>query len=229
MLKSLAGEIDESYSLTITSSGETTISAKTSIGLSYGLTTFTQLFYEHSAGGVYSPLIPVTITDAPKFVHRGLNMDVSRNWFAIADIKRMIDAAAYNKMNRFHLHATDGQSWPLQIPALPELATKGAYRADLSYSPAQIKDLQYYSALQGVQLYIETDMPGHTSSIAYSHPELIASFNVQPDWGTYAAEPPSGTLKLNSTAVTTFLETLFGDLFPRSANTPPTTTPAAMK
>jgi hexosaminidase len=58
-------------------------------------------------------------------------------------------------------------------------------------------------------------MPGHTSSIAYSHPELVASFNVQPNWDTYAAEPPSGTLKLNSPAVYDFLGTLWKDLLPR--------------
>jgi hexosaminidase len=58
-------------------------------------------------------------------------------------------------------------------------------------------------------------MPGHTSSIHFSHPDLIASFNIQPDWSTYAAEPPSGTLKLNSSAVSRFLEDLFDDLLPR--------------
>jgi hexosaminidase len=142
-------------------------------------------------------------------------MDVARNWFATSDIKRMIDAAGYTKFNRFHLHVTDAQSWPLEIPAIPELAAKGAYRSDLTYSPAQVRDIQYYGALQGVQVYLEIDMPGHTSSIWYSNPDLIASFNKQPDWNTYAAEPPSGTLKLNSTKVNTFLNTLLNDLLPR--------------
>jgi hexosaminidase len=215
VLKPLAGEIDESYSLTLNPSGDVSIDAASSIGLVHGLTTFTQLFYKHSKGGVYTPYAPVTIQDAPKFVHRGINMDVARNWFYISDIKRMIDAASYNKFNRFHLHITDGQSWPLEIPALPELSAKGAYRSDLTYNPAQLRDLQHYGALQGVEVYLEIDMPGHTSSIWYSNPELIASFNKQPNWDTYAAEPPSGTLKLNSTKVYDFLTTLFTDLLPR--------------
>ena len=66
-----------------------------------------------------------------------------------------------------------------------------------------------------MQLITEIDMPGHTSSIAYSRPELIAAFNMQPDWATYAAEPPSGTLKLNSPAVDTFLQDLLDDVLPR--------------
>jgi hypothetical protein len=36
-------------------------------------------------------------------------MDVSRVWYAPADITRMIDALAYNKFNRLHLHITDAQ------------------------------------------------------------------------------------------------------------------------
>jgi hexosaminidase len=120
-------------------------------------------------------------------------------------------------MNRLHLHITDAQSWPLEIPALPELSEKGAYRSDFVYSPDQVTEIQRYGALQGVEVYLEIDMPGHTSSIWYSHPELVASFNIQPNWSTYAAEPPSGTLKLNSPKVYSFLETLFGDLLPRLA------------
>ena len=128
---------------------------------------------------------------------------------------RTIDAVSWNKFNRLHLHATDAQSWPIEIPALPELAEKGAYMTGLSYSPEVLAEIQEYGAYRGVQVYIETDMPGHTSSIALAYPDLITAFNVQPDWDTYSAEPPSGELKLNSPAVYDFLGTLWGDLLPR--------------
>jgi hypothetical protein len=39
---------DESYSLVLGSDGSAEISAPTAIGISYGLVTFSQLFYEHS-------------------------------------------------------------------------------------------------------------------------------------------------------------------------------------
>ncbi|KAI5244876.1 putative cytochrome 52A4 [Aureobasidium subglaciale] len=212
--KPLAGGVDESYSLSIKTDGQVTITAASSVGIAHGLTTFTQLFYKHSSGSAYTPYAPVSITDAPKFQHRGLNMDVSRVWYAPADITRMIDALAYNKFNRLHLHITDAQSWPLEIPALPMLAEKGSYREGLTYSPSTMAFIQDYGASRGVEVILEIDMPGHTSSIAYSYPELIAAFN-EKDWSTYAAEPPSGTLKLNSSAVTEFLDTLFDDLLPR--------------
>ncbi|KAF2807818.1 uncharacterized protein BDZ99DRAFT_509962 [Mytilinidion resinicola] len=217
LVNALAGDVDESYGLSLTEEGEVTITANSSIGLVRGLTTFSQLFFKTTDDCVYTNLAPVEITDAPKFSHRGLNLDVARNFFPVKDIKRMIDAMAFNKFNRFHMHATDGQSWPLEIPALPRLASQGAYESSLTYSHGDLKELQYYAALNGIEFIIEIDMPGHTSSIWHSYPELIAAFNIQPDWSTYAAEPPSGTLKLNSSDVYNFLDTLLADLLPRAA------------
>ena len=63
--------VDESYTLWMPVNGEVIITANSSIGLSYALTTFSQLFYQHSSGGSYSKLAPVVISDAPKFSHRG--------------------------------------------------------------------------------------------------------------------------------------------------------------
>ena len=215
VFKALDGELDESYNLVITECGQVTITSITSIGILHALETLTQLSYQASGGGVYVPSAPVYISDAPKFPHRGLNLDVSRAYYAPSDIMRTIDALSWNKFNRLHLHASDSQSWPLEIPALPELAKNGAYMAGLSYSPDVLAGIQEYGAYRGVQVTIETDMPGHTSSIALAYPDLIAAFNVQPDWGTYSAEPPTGQLKLNSSAVYDFLNTLWSDLLPR--------------
>lgn len=213
----LVGEVDESYTLSITKDGAVRITAASSNGVLYALETFTQLFYQHSQSTscVYTPYAPVTITDAPKFPHRGLNLDVARNYYPKDDILRTIDALAWNKFNRLHLHITDSQSWPLEIPALPDLATKGAYRKDLTYSPKDIQDIQQYGVARGIEVILEIDMPGHTASIALSDPDLITAFNIQPAWSTYANEPPSGQLKLNSPAVYAFLEKVWNDLLPR--------------
>jgi len=215
VFKPAAGSVDESYTLSMTATGKVIITATSSLGIAHGLKTFTQLFFKHSNGAVYTPLARVEIQDAPKFQHRGLNMDVARAWYPPKEILRMIDALAYNKFNRLHIHVTDAQSWPLEVPSLPELASKGAYGVGMTYDPHTLAHIQDYGAVRGVETILEIDMPGHTSSIAFSHPELIAAFNVQPNWGSYAAEPPSGTLKLNSSAVSDFLDKLFKDVLPR--------------
>lgn len=214
--KALDEQVDESYSLNIIESGQAYITAKTSYGLLHGLDTFSQLFYQHSSdSGVYTPYAPVTIKDKPKFPHRGLNLDVARSFIPKADIERTIEALALNKFNRLHLHVTDSQSWPLEIPALPDLVGKGAYATGLSYSPKDLEDIQLHGVTYGVQIILEIDTPGHTASIALAYPELITAFNIQPDWATYANEPPSGQFKLNSPEVYQFLEKLWGDLLPR--------------
>ncbi|TVY28963.1 Beta-hexosaminidase, partial [Lachnellula hyalina] len=213
--KPLAGQVDESYNISIATDGTTSITAVSYVGILHALESFIQLFYkESSSDGVYTNLAPIEISDAPKFQHRALNMDVSRNWYEVKDIKRTIDTISWNKFNILHLHMTDAQSWPIEIPSIPELAAKGAYQTGLSYSPQDIEDIQKYAISRGVEVIMEFDMPGHTSSIGYSHPELIAAFDAKP-WGTYCAEPPCGSLKLNSPAVFDFLEKLFDDVLPR--------------
>lgn len=215
ILRPGVGSVDESYTLDMTEIGEVMITGVSSIGILYGLTTFTQLFYQHTNGDTYSPLAPVHIEDAPKFPWRGLNIDTSRTFKPMDDMYRQIDALSYNKMNRLHWHVTDSQSWPLEVPALPELAKRGRYVKHQTYSPEDVEAIQAYGALLGVEVVMEVDMPGHTSSIWYSYPDLIAAFNILPYTGTYANQPPTGTLKLNSTAVYDFLQTLLADLLPR--------------
>ncbi|KAI4122937.1 MAG: hypothetical protein LQ338_005544 [Usnochroma carphineum] len=218
ILKPRAGEVNERYTLSITAAGAVEITSVSSIGILRALETFTQLFYEHSSnGGVYSPYAPVNIIDAPKFGHRGFNMDVARSYYPPSFILHTIDALSWNKFNRLHLHVTDAQSWPLDIPALPNLSIKGAYQAGLSYSREQLAQIQEYAMYRGIEVFLEIDMPGHTSAIALAYPDLITGYNVQPNWGDYAAEPPSGSLKLNSSAVYAFLHTLWEDLLPRVA------------
>lgn len=213
--KPLAGEVDESYNITINLDGTAEITAVSSIGVRHGLETFVQLFYKHSSGsGIYTNQAPIKINDAPKFAHRGLNMDVARNWYPVSDILRTIDALSMNKFNRLHIHMTDSQSWPLDVPALPKLSQKGAYQTGLSYSPADFKKMQSYAVERGVEMIVEFDMPGHTTSVGYAYPDLVAGMDAKP-WDTYCNEPPCGSLKLNSTAVSNFLSTLFADVLPR--------------
>lgn len=213
--KPLAGTVDESYSLTLNADGIARLTAVSSTGVLRGLETFSQLFYKHSVGPAwYTPYVPVSIQDAPKFPHRGILLDVARNWYPVKNILRTLDAMSYSKLNRLHIHITDSQSWPLEIPAMPELAKKGAYRSDLTYSPADIKQIQEYAIHRGIEVIIEIDMPGHIGSVAESHPELIAAYDAFP-YFWWCAEPPCGAFKLNETAVDKFLGKLFDDLLPR--------------
>lgn len=213
--KPLAGDVDESYNLTLSENGHAKLTAVSSTGVLHGLETFNQLFYKHSGGPFwYTPFVPLEIRDFPKFPHRGILMDVARNWFPVKDILRTLDAMSWSKLNRLHIHITDSQSWPLDIPALPELSKKGAYRPDLTYSPDDIEHIQKYAIQRGIEVILEIDMPGHIGSVSWSQPELIVAYDAYPYYW-YCAEPPCGAFKLNDTGVDKFLETMFDDLLPR--------------
>ncbi|KAK5663350.1 hypothetical protein OQA88_3778 [Cercophora sp. LCS_1] len=213
--KPLAGEVDESYNLTLSIEGDIKLSAVSHVGLLRGLETFTQLFYQHSTGTFwYTPFAPVSIQDAPRFPHRGILFDTSRHFFPVADIKRTIDAMSFNKLNRLHVHVTDSQSWPLDIPSMPELAQKGAYTPELIYTAADLDDIQRYGVYRGVQVYLEIDMPSHIGSVGESHPELVVAYDERP-YHWWCAQPPCGALKMNDSRVDDFLDKLADDLYPR--------------
>ncbi|OAX81449.1 hypothetical protein ACJ72_04209 [Emergomyces africanus] len=206
---------DESYQIEVSATGEATISTNSAIGTMRALQTFSQLFYAHSLGpGVYTPYAPLFISDAPKWVHRGLNLDIARNAYTPADVKRTIDAMASVKMNRLHIHATDSQSWPLDIPSMPELAAKGAYHHSLIWTASNLWEVQMHGLERGVSVFLEIDMPGHTGSVGYAFPELVSAF-LADNWERYALQPPSGQIKLNSSDVNEFLDRLMADLLPR--------------
>ena len=205
---------DESYNILIDHSNAQ-LRSNSTLGTLRGLETLKQLFYAHSSGaGVYMPYYPVHIYDAPRWQHRGLSLDIARNAFLPEDVMKTIDGMAACKLSRLHLHATDSQSWPIDIPSLPDLAKKGAYQPNLVWSEEDLESVQCYGASRGVMVFLEIDMPGHTACIANAYPDLIAAFN-ELDWSTFAAEPQSGQLKLDSAEVRVFLDTLFEDLLPR--------------
>ncbi|MCJ1334057.1 N-acetyl-glucosamine-6-phosphate deacetylase [Thelotrema lepadinum] len=207
----------EAYRLQVQRTGEISIFAASSTAVLHALSTLVQIFYFHSQNnGVYTPHAPVLISDWPRFQHRGLNLDISRSEIAPNDVIRTLDAMSLNKFNRLHLHATDSQSWPLGVPALPKLAFQGVYRIEQQWSPAELRTVQEYGATRGIDVYLEIDMPGHTSSVFHSYPNLVVAFN-QPLVLYSASEPPSGQLSLNDSRVHEFVEKLLVDLLQRSS------------
>ncbi|KAG6872266.1 hypothetical protein C0995_011403 [Termitomyces sp. Mi166 len=193
----------EGYTLTIPADGSgASLRANSTLGLFRGLTTFGQLWYDFD-GTTYTLQAPFDIVDSPAFPYRGLMLDTARNYFPVEDIKRTLDAMSWVKINTFHWHVVDSQSFPLVVPGYTELSEKGAYSSAQVYTPADVKEIVAYAAARGIDVMPEIDTPGHTSIIAKAHPEHIACFEASP-WTSFANEPPAGQLRLASAATTTF-------------------------
>ncbi|BGP21431.1 Glucosamine-6-phosphate isomerase (Glucosamine-6-phosphate deaminase) (GNPDA) (GlcN6P deaminase) [Rhodotorula toruloides] len=199
-------ELDESYSLFVPATEPSArtatalLTAQTLVGLLRGLETFTQLVYYLPAGDSFPAAlryvaVPLRIKDQPAFPYRGFMVDTARNWYPVDDILRTLDTMASVKLNTLHWHITDQQSFPLQIPTFPDLATFGAYSADQIYSTVDVAKVVEYARDLGIAVMLEVDMPGHTASIAAAYPEHIACLKARP-WWRYAAEPPAGQLRL---------------------------------
>ena len=136
---------------------------------------------------------PLSIEDSPRFPHRGFMLDTSRHFFSVAIIKRMLEGMSASKLNVFHWHIVDGQSFPLLFDTLPELAQMGAYSNKEIYRVKDILEIIEFAKDRGIRVIPEFDMPGHTHSWGLAYPELVVCKNVQA-WSLYSAAPPSGYL-----------------------------------
>ncbi|KAF8005902.1 hypothetical protein BT93_K0247 [Corymbia citriodora subsp. variegata] len=194
----LSHGVNESYSLSIPTSGDkASLIAETVWGAMRGLETFSQLVW----GKPSWVAVGVDVRDWPIFSYRGILLDTSRNYYKVEDILRTIGAMSANKLNVFHWHITDSQSFPLLLPSEPDLAAKGAYGSDMQYSPADVRRIVEFGLEHGVHVLPEIDMPGHTGSWAEAYPEIVACTNMfwwpaGSEWADRLASEP-GTGQLN--------------------------------
>ena len=67
---------------------------------------------------------------------------------------------AQSKMNVFHFHIVDDQSFPYESRTYPELSAKGAYNEQEIYSQVDIADMIEFARQRGIRVLIEFDSPG---------------------------------------------------------------------
>ncbi|WP_430809404.1 MULTISPECIES: family 20 glycosylhydrolase [unclassified Carboxylicivirga] len=116
---------NEAYRLVVDTE-KITISASSQAGWLYGFHSVVQMLPVGDAGTFQ--LRCGTIEDAPRFVYRGMHLDVSRHFFDLEEVKEMVDQMVHYKLNKLHLHLTDDQGWRLQIDKYPLLTQMGAWR-----------------------------------------------------------------------------------------------------
>jgi hexosaminidase len=206
-ISNLSTESDESYSLDI-NKNKISITAKTDVGALRALETLLQLVHFNST---YYYFEGVSIKDSPRFVWRGLMIDVARHFQPIDIIKRNLNAMASVKLNVFHWHLTDDQGFRVEskvYPKLQEVAADGLY-----YTQEQIKDIVTYASNLGIRVVPEFDVPGHASAILAAYPELGSKddydYNVERFSGVF--DP---TLNPSKEVTYLFLETLFKEIAP---------------
>ncbi|CAF1405841.1 unnamed protein product, partial [Rotaria sp. Silwood1] len=162
---------NETYTLTINLQ-MAIVEASSVWGLLRGLETFSQLIYINEQNYVVINN-SVTIIDSPRFQHRGVMLDTARHFLPVPIIKKNLDAMAYNKLNVFHWHIVDDQSFPFESITFPDLSRAGAFSPYHVYTPADVIDVIEHARLRGIRVIPEIDTPGHTYSWGKSMPQLI--------------------------------------------------------
>ena len=185
----------ESYTLSVTSQ-RIEIRATSGAGLFYGMQTLLQLMQPASTGSYSVP--SVEIEDTPRFAYRGLMLDVSRHFSTKEFIKKQIDALAYYKINRLHLHLTDAAGWRLEIKKYPLLTDFAAWRTDPTwkkwwnggrkylrydepgasggyYTQDDIREILEYARQHYITVIPEIEMPSHSEEVLAVYPQLSCS------------------------------------------------------
>ena len=185
----------ESYTLSVTPQ-RIEIRATSGAGLFYGMQTLLQLMQPASTGSYSVP--SVEIEDTPRFAYRGLMLDVSRHFSTKEFIKKQIDALAYYKINRLHLHLTDAAGWRLEIKKYPLLTDFAAWRTDPTwkkwwnggrkylrydepgasggyYTQDDIREILEYARQHYITVIPEIEMPSHSEEVLAAYPQLSCS------------------------------------------------------
>jgi len=173
---------DESYVLTV--NGDLIqLSATTDLGVLHGLETILQLVEFDNIGYFING---VTINDQPRFVWRGLMIDVARHFSPIDVIKRNIDGMAMVKMNVLHLHLSDDQGFRIESKAFPKLHV--IYPNGEYFTQPEIRQIIQYASERGIRVVPEFDMPGHATSWFVGHPELASAsgpYTIEKKFGVF--------------------------------------------
>ena len=142
----------------------------------------------------------VAIKDAPRFDYRGMHLDVARTYIPTETIKRYLDLMAYHKLNMFHLHLTDDESWRIEIKSHPEFAREAGFRGGDAkiwprygkfdeawggyYTHEELRDIVAYAAERNIEVIPEIDMPGHSRALGQVYPDILCNYTPNTEkWG----------------------------------------------
>lgn len=196
---------EEGYTLKVTYD-KIEISGKNAKGVFYGIQSLRMLMPPQTETEAVSELsIPaVSIEDAPRYVYRGMHLDVGRHMFPVEFIKKYIDLIALHKMNRFHWHLTEDQGWRIEIKKYPKLTEVGSVRKGTMvkknwdkiddeeyggfYTQEEVKEVVAYAQKKHIVIIPEIEMPGHARAALAAYPELgndTGPYEVATSWGVF--------------------------------------------
>jgi hexosaminidase len=195
---------NESYRLEITEK-QARLIAPTVVGALRGMETLLQSV-QGDRDGYFLPAME--IQDQPRFVWRGLLIDVGRHYQPMEVLKRNLDAMAAVKLNVLHWHLSEDQGFRVESKKFPKLHSLGS--DGFYYTQDQVREIIGYARERGIRVMPEFDIPGHATSWLVGYPELGSAP------GPYQIERAAGIFEpaLDPTREQTykFLDEFFGEM-----------------
>lgn len=153
---------DEAYRLVV-NNGKVTVEAVTEHGVYWAMQTLAQLQDVQKKKATFKGC---SIVDWPAFRIRGFMQDVGRTYMSIEELKREIAVLSRFKINVFHWHLTENQSWRLQSKIFPMLndSVNTTRMPGKYYTLEEAKDLVAFCKAYNILLIPEFDMPGHSEA-----------------------------------------------------------------
>ena len=76
-----------------------------------------------AAAGLYDILPDMTVIDDARFGHRALSVDLTKNFFPVSTIRKLIKLLSTYKINKLELNLGGDHGWRYQIMDFPELTS----------------------------------------------------------------------------------------------------------
>ncbi len=175
-----AADAAEGYELNITSGG-ITVTGKDVAGAFYGVQSLINLLPAATSQSAAIEVPDLKVADAPRFPHRGMQVDIGRNFTGKEFLLKLVNQMGSYKLNKLHLALTNDEGFRLEIPGLPELTDVGAQRChDLTEQTCILPQL-------GSGPFNNNDGSGYLTTADYleilqaakaRHIEVIPEFNM---------------------------------------------------
>lgn len=175
----------EAYRLRTDDSG-ITVASKSSKGVFWGSRTVLQILKQTGGSMPYG-----TAYDVPRYEIRGVLFDIARTPYTLKDLRDVINAMAWYKMNDLHLVINNNYIFLEEYVKDGHDPLKEAYTAfrleskmvgangqkltadDVWFTKKEFRELIDYAKLRGVNIVPEFDTPGHALSFTKVRPDLI--------------------------------------------------------
>ncbi|PAA65465.1 hypothetical protein BOX15_Mlig033111g1 [Macrostomum lignano] len=206
-------DMREDYEVTVNATG-ITLTAQENWGVLRGLETIAQLIFVSRTRPDRLLIHENRIEDRPAYKHRGFMMDTARHFIQKSTLLENLEAMAMNKMNVFHWHMVDDQSFPYLSKKFPQFVQKSAFPGGRYYYTAEdIAEIVEFARQRGIRVVPEFDTPDHTHSWGHAAPDLVS-------WCSKAGLAYSGPLDPTRPGTFQFLAELYSELaelFPDSS------------